>query len=180
MILESLIYLTDTEHGRRVSEISGILAAHTGYPPDTVRLIRRAALYHDIGKNDIDRSILDRPGSLTAQEYRTVKTHTQLGAKSIEDVIAVLAAAQIICKQHHERLDGSGYLGLPGDRIHPFAKLVAIADVYDALVSKRVYKPRLDVCDVIKHFKDNSGTLYDAALVDVLISNLNEITGLYR
>ncbi len=180
MILKSLIAMTDNEHSRKVSEISGILATHSGCPPDVVSLIRQAALLHDAGKNGVDQNILNCPGKLTADEYEAVKAHTAFGARIIDDVVKLLATAQIIAKQHHERINASGYLGLPGDKIHPFAKIVAIADVCDALISKRPYKESWAIEDVARYFQENSGTLFDASLTLILLHHIDEIAGLYR
>jgi HD-GYP domain-containing protein (c-di-GMP phosphodiesterase class II) len=172
--------MTDNDHSRKVSDISGILAKNAGYLPGTARLIRQAAHFHDIGKSGIDQKILDKPGKLTSQEYEIIKTHTLLGSQKIAEVVKMLTKAQMIAEQHHEKIDGSGYLGLHGNEIFPYARIVAVADVFDALISKRQYKEGWPIAEVIKYFQSFSGKLFDADLVSVLFEHIEEISDLYR
>jgi HD-GYP domain-containing protein (c-di-GMP phosphodiesterase class II) len=173
--------MTDNEHSRKVSTISGIVARYAGYPPDATMLIRRASLFHDFGKTAISQEILSKPSKLTAREFEIVKTHTQLGSQKITDAIRILTAAKMIAEQHHEKINGSGYLGLHGNEISPCARIVAVADVFDALISKdRPYKPPWALKDVIRYFENYSGELFDAKLVSVLLKHVDEIAGLYR
>jgi response regulator RpfG family c-di-GMP phosphodiesterase len=102
------------------------------------------------------------------------------GSRIITDAAEVLCAARIIAAQHHEKIDASGYLALPGEKIHSFAKIAAIADVFDALISERPYKAPMQIGDVIRYFETHSGILFDAGLVSVLLNHIDEIAGLYR
>ena len=115
-------------------------------PPEKQELIVLASALHDIGKIAIDDKILNKPGRLTQEEFNIMKTHTVIGANMLDKLgiyrsEALVRTAYEICRWHHERWDGRGYPdGLSGDRIPISAQVVSMADVYDALVSKRVYK----------------------------------------
>ena len=130
LLLQCLVGKTDRYHLKR----------------EDIEAIRMASGLHDIGKLQIPEEILTKPHSLTPEEYEIVKRHTQIGAKLITDLPIyqnerLVKYAIEICRWHHERWDGRGYPdGLSGDRIPISAQVVAMADVYDALVSKRVYK----------------------------------------
>jgi putative nucleotidyltransferase with HDIG domain len=175
-----LVKLTHFDHSQKVSEISGLLAGYAGYPADTADLIRQAALYHDVGKAEIPASILNKPGKLTEQEFETVKAHTQLGTQKIAAALEVLSAAALIASQHHEKLSGKGYMGLCGEEIHPYARIVAVADVFDALISKRAYKDAWGVEDVLRYMQDQSGIHFDMTIVWLLLRHIPEIMALYK
>ena len=140
MDIQTLESLTHFDHSQKVALINKLLAQYAGFPENEVHIIEQAALLHDIGKSSIPKEILQKPGKLTVEEYAIVKKHTTLGHRQIEDVAKILVAAEIVAETHHERPDGKGYLGLSGNEIHPYSRIVAIADVFDALYSKRVYK----------------------------------------
>ena len=179
MNLQALIDSTNYEHSRKVSEISGLLAKYAGYSCVEAMVISQAALYHDIGKCDISPEILNKPGALTAQEYNIVKCHTQLGRDRIQEALRVLTAASEIAESHHERSDGTGYHGLAAEEIHPYARLVAVADVYDALISKRSYKNALNISEALSYLKDRSGVQFDKDIVTALLAHIDEIVALY-
>ncbi len=169
------------EHSQKVSEISGLLAGYAGYSPKTAGLIRQAARYHDIGKSEIDQAILAKPGRLTPQEFETVKTHAALGARQIARVLAILSAAKIIAEQHHEKICGLGYpRGLSGDAIHPFSRIVAVADVYDAMASKRPYKEAISPGEILRYMEAESGSHFDSEIVRLLLAHIDEISALYK
>ena len=137
-------------------------------------------LFHDIGKTAIPASILNKPGRLTEEEFRAVRKHTTLGQNQLSYEAQVLNAAMVVAMQHHERLDGSGYLGLEGKDIHPYAKLVAVADVFDALISRRSYKEPWDVEAVCAYLRGLAGTQFDREYVALLLSSTAQVMAFYR
>ena len=142
------------EHVRRISHITRYMLGETplgkGIPEDMLELITLAAIMHDVGKIAISDTILNKPGRLTPEEYEIMKQHTVLGAALLEKIPQlrnhrVYDYAYDIARHHHERWDGSGYPdGLKGDEISVWSQVVSLADVYDALVSERVYKKAFD------------------------------------
>jgi len=124
-------------HSQRVSEYSTAMAAELGLPPEMTHRIRIGALLHDIGKIGVSDSILTKPDRLTPEEYAKVKKHPLIGANIIQKV-ALLKDVLPALAQHHERMGGKGYpLGLAGEAISPIARIIAVADVFDALTSNR-------------------------------------------
>ncbi|WP_407330508.1 HD-GYP domain-containing protein [Enterovibrio sp. 27052020O] len=144
---------------------------------DTIDLLYKSAPLHDVGKVGIPDAILLKPGKLTDEEFVIMKTHAQLGAdalsmteKSVEG-IAFLRFAQEIAATHHEKWDGSGYpLGLAGNRIPLSGRLMALADVYDALISKRVYKPAFSHEKAKEIILQGKGTHFDPAVVEAFLA----------
>lgn len=138
-------------------------------------LITNAAALHDIGKIGIDEKILNKPGKLTKEEFEIMKTHTLIGAKMVENLEAFqkepfVKVAYAICRWHHERWDGRGYPdGLKGDAIPISAQIVSIADVYDALTSKRVYKDAFAHEKAIRMILDGECGLFNPLLLDCLL-----------
>lgn len=137
-------------------------------------LITNAAALHDIGKIGIDEKILNKPGKLTKEEFDIMKTHTLIGAKMIENLEAykkepLIKVTYVICRWHHERWDGRGYPdGLTGDAIPISAQIVSLADVYDALTSKRVYKDAFAHEKAIQMILDGECGLFNPLLLDCL------------
>ncbi len=129
-------------HARRIGLYAAMMAKELGWKEEEVDKIRLAAPMHDLGKIGIDDGILRKPGKLTAQEFEEMKKHTTIGAKILQgSEVPLIRLAEEIALSHHEKWDGSGYPhGLAGDDIPPSGRLVAVADVYDALVHNRVYK----------------------------------------
>jgi len=180
MNLQNLEILTHYEHSRKVSQISGMLARRAGFSLSEADIIEQAAAFHDIGKSCVPGSILQKNGALTPEEYEIVKTHTALGARQISDALRVLTAADTIAAFHHERPDGKGYpYGLGGNEIHPYARLVAVADVYDALLSKRAYKSAWQLKDVCDYMRRNAGTQFDKEYVELLIDLIDTVAAIY-
>ena len=148
----------------------------------TINLLAKSAPLHDIGKVGIPDQILRKPGKLTPDEWVIMKTHAQLGAQAIElaekdaeTSLDFLALAKEIAHWHHEKWDGSGYPdGLRGDEIPLSAKLMALADVFDALVSKRVYKEAFSYEDAKKIIQDGSGNHFDPLLVEAFMANYDQ------
>jgi HD-GYP domain-containing protein (c-di-GMP phosphodiesterase class II) len=129
-------------------------------------------MLHDVGKIGIPDVILKKPAKLTDEEYEVMKTHTSLGADlfiNIFNEVDQMSRDVAVC--HHERWDGKGYpRGLAGENIPLAGRIVAIADVYDALMSKRVYKSAWDEEDVIKYLREQAGNQFDPELIDIFIS----------
>lgn len=179
MNLLKLIRNADTEHSRRVSQITGLMARRAGYSQAESRMIEQAALFHDAGKAAIPQSILNKPSSLTPAEISLVKTHTSAGAFQLSDAVRILSLATILAEQHHEHIDGNGYHHLSGDEIHPYAKLVACADVFDALYSRRAYKEPWSVESIKDYFAAKSGKQFDSKMTLLLLSIIDDILTLY-
>ena len=130
---------------------------------------------HDIGKIATPDAILLKPGELTPPEWEIMKKHPALGHSILDgSQRPVIAAAATIAHQHHEKYDGTGYpQGLKGDQIHIYARIIAVADVFDALSHARCYKHAWPLEDVVAYLKDARGSHLDATLVDLLLQNLD-------
>ncbi|MEK7384518.1 MAG: HD domain-containing phosphohydrolase [Elusimicrobiota bacterium] len=164
-------------HLRRMSRFSGILAIGMGVSAPEAEDIRYAAPLHDIGKVAIPDSILRKPAKLTPEEYEEMKKHTVYGAKMLANAESrLLRLASKIAVSHHECWDGSGYpYGLKGEQISLEARIVTVADVFDALSSKRVYKGEWTVEDALHYIEDKAGILFDPKVVAVLRERFGEI-----
>ncbi len=133
-------------------------------------LIRRAAPLHDVGKIGIPDSILMKLGKLTPEEFELVKTHTTIGARILSGSrFTILRLAEEIAYHHHERWDGSGYAGIKGADIPLAGRIVAVADVFDALTQKRPYKAAWTVGEAIAEIDRQRGQQFDPALVDAFL-----------
>jgi HD-GYP domain-containing protein (c-di-GMP phosphodiesterase class II) len=148
-------------HQSRVAALSEAIARHLGVEESLVALIRQAGEVHDIGKTAIPTEILTRPGKLSALDYELVQTHCEVGA-------GILAGAPLpwplaeVARSHHERLDGSGYpQGLVGDQIVLPARIVAVADVVEAMMHHRPYRPGLGLDAALEEIRSGAGRLYD-------------------
>lgn len=179
MKLDELIDSTNFAHSRQVSKISTLLAVSAGYSPDDVSIIEQAALYHDIGKSSIPAAILGKPSALTAEEFAIVKTHTDAGARQLKELADVLYIASQIAREHHERCDGSGYMHLHGNELHPFSKLISVVDVFDALYSRRSYKAPWDIT-MIRDFFEKQATQFDPGIVKLLFCDMDRVLNLYH
>ena len=180
MDIAALMNSTHFAHSQQVAKISGILAQLAGYTAEETEVICQAALFHDIGKNAIPHTILNKPGKLTPEEFHIVQTHTTIGQEQLTREVQALGAAIIVAQQHHERLDGSGYMGLEEKYIHPYAKLVAVADVFDALVSRRSYKEPWDIERTSKYLRGLAGIQFDCQFTTLLLDNMTQILTLYE
>jgi len=173
-------------HIKRMSHYSKLLAHLYGLDADECELILYAAPLHDIGKVGIPDKILLKPGKFVDDEFEIMKMHAELGAKMLEgaDEFPVLKAGHIIALQHHERWDGKGYpYNIKGEDIHLYARIIAIADVFDALSSKRCYKEPMPLEKVLSIMKTDAGTHFDPNLVKLFLDNLDkflEIQELYK
>ncbi|MFD0672980.1 HD-GYP domain-containing protein [Cohnella sp. GCM10027633] len=160
------------QHSVQVGMLSYYIARWIGWDEeDTVRA-GKAGFLHDIGKCKISDAILNKPERLTNEEFSEVKNHPKYGydilKSSIEDAGIALAALQ-----HHERMDGTGYpLGLKGDQIHPIARIVAVADVYSAMISSRVYSEKRDLLIVLKEMHELSFQALDPEITHTFIRHM--------
>jgi HD-GYP domain-containing protein (c-di-GMP phosphodiesterase class II) len=165
------------KHLRRMSRFSGILAQGMGLSFAEAEDIRYAAPLHDIGKVAIPDSILRKPGKLTPEEYDEMKKHTIYGSKMLMNAESrLLRLAAKIAVGHHECWDGTGYPnGLKGEAIPIEARIVTVADVFDALSSRRVYKGEWTVEDALKYIEEKAGKNFDPKVVAVLRERFGEI-----
>lgn len=163
-------------HVRRVAEYSKLLALLAGLDEKEAEIVAVASAMHDIGKVAIPDVVLLKPGKLNEDEWVVMRSHSVIGY----DVLAgserpLLKAAAIIAKEHHEKFDGSGYpLGLSGENIHIYGRIIAIADVFDALGSDRVYKKAWSLEKIITLFKEEKGKHFDPRLVDLFFEHLDD------
>ncbi|MGN1104546.1 MAG: HD-GYP domain-containing protein [Candidatus Coproplasma sp.] len=161
-------------HSQRVSEYSTELAKQLGYSDAEVENIRYIALLHDIGKIGIPDSVLKKTGRLTDEEYNIMKQHVDIGNRILKDNTAIKDLAKG-AKYHHERYDGTGYTeGLKGENIPEIARIISIADAYDAMTSTRVYRPEMTEEQAIQQLIKNSGSQFDPAMVEVFLRILAE------
>jgi putative two-component system response regulator len=158
------------EHTKRVGESAARIAETLGWPQKEVELIRRAAPLHDVGKIAIPDSILLKPGKLTPEEFERMKTHTNMGAQILSGGrFPLLQLAEQIALTHHERWDGTGYIGLRKEAIPMAGRIVTVADVFDALTSKRPYKEAWSVSDAIEEIQRQSGHQFDPYVVEAFL-----------
>ncbi|MBD2870277.1 DUF3369 domain-containing protein [Paenibacillus sp. IB182493] len=163
-------------HVKRVAEYTKLLALKHGLPKEEAELISLASPMHDIGKVGISDAILNKPGKLTGEEYEIMKTHAQSGYDMLKHSgRPIMKTASIIALQHHEKYDGTGYpQGLKGEEIHIYGRLTALADVFDALASDRVYKKAWPLPDIIGLLKEQRGKHFDPVLTDLFLAHLDE------
>lgn len=164
-------------HVQRVAAYAYFLAKKYGLSDTECELLQAAAPMHDIGKVGIPDNILCKPGRLEADEFEKMKYHTQMGYDIFKHSNrSMLKAAAIIAYEHHERWDGKGYpQGLKEKDTHIFGRIVAVADVFDALGSERIYKDAWPIEEIIALFKNEKGKQFDPELVDLLLDNIDDI-----
>ena len=161
-------------HERRVGIIASAIACELGWPPEDCEHMELIGLVHDIGKIAIPAEILSKPTKLTSLEFSLVKAHAEKGYEILKDVDFPLPIAAII-RQHHERMDGSGYpLGLKGDEIYMQARIIAVADVIEAMASHRPYRASLGIDAALTEVQAHRGTWFDAQVVDAAIRLVRE------
>jgi hypothetical protein len=156
------------EHTQRVGAMASRLARGLGLPDRTVRLLRRAAPLHDLGKIAIPDSILIKPGVLDPEEFAVIQTHAVLGARVLAGGASdVFEVAEQVVRSHHERWDGDGYPdGLAGDAIPVVARIVHLADVFDVLLHERPYKEAWTVDQAVAEIRAGAGTQFDPGVVE--------------
>jgi putative nucleotidyltransferase with HDIG domain len=174
---EILMVLTDAymydeylyQHSFQVTLYSLAIAKEMGHSYEDLRLIGIGALLHDIGKLVVPREILLKPSRLTNEEYEIMKQHTKYGFDLLRNLHSISLLVAHCAFQHHERLDGSGYpRGLVDVDIHPFAKIIGVADVFDAVTSNRVYREKLLPSQGMAIVEAGSGTIFSPRVVEAL------------
>ncbi|MDR9770526.1 HD domain-containing phosphohydrolase [Acetomicrobium sp.] len=161
-------------HQKRVAELAKFMAMKMRLSPESVDAVEMASLIHDVGKIKVPAEILSKPGPLDEVEYLLVKTHPQAGYNLLKDIDFPWPVAEIVL-QHHERLDGSGYpQGLKGKEILQEARIIAVADVVEAMASGRPYRKALGIEAALKEIKSGRGTLYDEEAVDACLALFEE------
>ena len=165
------------KHVRRVAEYSRIIAEQMGLGEDRAKIIRLASTMHDIGKLMIPAEILEKPARLTDEEFAVIKKHPGYGGELLKNVEGdVMGLAKTVALEHHERPDGRGYPeGLQEDALSIEGQIVAVADVYDALTSKRSYKQAWDEKDAYNEILKGRGTQFNAQVVDAFEKAYPEI-----
>jgi putative two-component system response regulator len=165
-----------SNHVKRVALYSELLAKYYGLQEKEIQLLKEASPMHDIGKVAIPDAILNKPARFTPQEFEIMKEHALLGYEMLKHSKRdLLKTAAIVALQHHEKWDGSGYpYGLQKEDIHIYGRITALADVFDALGSNRVYKKAWDDEEIFALFKNERGKHFDPKLVDIFFEHLEE------
>ena len=163
-------------HVKRVAEYSKLFALHYGLSPKEAELLKQASPMHDIGKVAIPDMILNKPGRFTTEERVIMDTHAQIGYDMLKHSNRILLkTASTVAYEHHEKYNGKGYpQGLKGEDIHIFGRITALADVFDALGSDRVYKKAWDDKKIFKLFNEERGEHFDPKLIDIFFKNLDD------
>jgi putative two-component system response regulator len=158
------------KHTQRVGDTAARIAEALGWSAREVELIRRAAPLHDVGKIAISDLILLKPGKLTPEEFESIKAHARLGAQILSGGrFPLLHMAEEIALTHHERWDGTGYMGLREEAIPIAGRIVSVADVFDALISERPYKRPWSSSEAIQEIKRQSGRQFDPHVVEAFL-----------
>ena len=161
-------------HQRRVSDLSRAIAAEMGFSADRIEGLRMAATIHDIGKISVPAEMLTKPTKLTNIEFSLIKTHVQAGYDIIKDIEFPWPIARMVL-EHHERMNGSGYPnGLTGDNILLESRILAVADVVEAMGSHRPYRASLGIVPALEEIEKNKGILYDIAVADACLKLFRE------
>ena len=161
-------------HQRRVTNLACAVAKEMGFSREQINGLRLAGLVHDVGKIQIPTEILIKPTNLSEVEFVMIKMHPQIGYDILKSIEFPYPVAQIVL-QHHERMDGSGYpAGISGDGILPEARVLAVADVVEAMSSHRPYRPALGISTALREITKFKGSLYDTEVVDTCWKLFNE------
>jgi HD-GYP domain-containing protein (c-di-GMP phosphodiesterase class II) len=161
-------------HSQRVSDLSVLIASNLGLDSEMVHHIRVGSMMHDVGKIGIPDHILAKPEILTEDEYAIIKQHPDIGERIVSQVHLLREECAAI-HEHHERLDGSGYPhGLKGDQISQIGRIVAVADVYDALTSDRPYRTALPKAEVLEYIRTRKGSHFDPQVVEIFLNVMSE------
>ena len=158
------------EHIKRVAEYMKVLGKASGFDDEYNEKVSTAAMMHDIGKLMIPEEVLDKPGKLTEEEYNIMKSHVLYGEALLRDCPGeILKLAAVMAKEHHEKWDGTGYLGMKGSEIAYISRLIAVCDVFDALTANRSYKKGWTVDEAYEEIIKQSGKHFDPAVVRMFI-----------
>ncbi|HJV05562.1 MAG TPA: HD domain-containing phosphohydrolase [Actinomycetota bacterium] len=161
-------------HSARVAELSTRIGLHMGLDPDTLRALSKGAVLHDIGKIGVPNEVLNKPASLTDQEWEWIRSHPVAGWEMASRASS-LADALTVVRHHHERWDGSGYPdGLAGARIPLGARIATVADVWDALTSDRAYRSAWTPEEALNHLVAGRGSLFDPECVEAFVDMMSE------
>lgn len=173
--IETLRYTVDAKdsytkgHSERVSEYAVLLGKKLCINSDDLYTLRIGGLFHDIGKIGIPDSILTKNGKLTDDEYEQIKNHPSIGAKILSNA-SIFTDIIPIVKHHHERFDGTGYPdGLKGNEIPYMARIVAVADAFDAMASRRPYRDEVEIQKIIEQISNNKNSQFDPEIADALL-----------
>ncbi len=159
-------------HSMNVAMICNVFAQWLGMSPDEVKLATACGTLHDIGKLRIDDEIIKKPGKLTDEEFKTIQSHPIFGYRLLQNQ-KISEHIKLSALEHHEKCDGSGYpMHLPGDKIDRFAKLVTIADVYDAMTSNRIYRKGMCPFKVIEIFEQEGLQKYDVVFIMTFLESV--------
>ena len=161
-------------HSYRVAEYAALIAKELGWSQDEIINLKHAAHLHDIGKIGIPDSVLNKPTQLTEDEDNLLKKHTIIGAEILKDVTLIPHVVEVT-RNHHEHYDGSGYPdGLAGTEIPIYARIIAVADCYDAMNSRRIYRNALSQDEIYEEILKNKGTQFDPEIADIFLTLLTE------
>lgn len=169
------------EHVRRVSKYMRVLCEASGFDEDYTDMVCTASMMHDIGKLMIPEEILNKPGKLTDEEYAIVKNHVLYGEALLHNATGeIMEIARTIALQHHERWDGKGYLGMKGEEIAYVSRLMALADVFDALSASRCYKEGWTLAQTYNEIALGSGTQFDPQVVELFKDNYDKFVEIFK
>lgn len=161
-------------HSHRVAEYAALIAEELGWDKKEIKNLKNAAHLHDIGKIGIPDNILNRPTRLTEEEFQVIKEHTVIGAEILKN-ITLIDHVKEVARSHHERYDGMGYPdGLKGEEIPLYARVIAIADCYDAMKSRRIYRNPIGDEVIYNEISRNCGSQFDPKIAGVFLKMLNE------
>lgn len=161
------------KHSINVSLIATMISKWMGFSNYELYDIALAGLLHDIGKSKVPVEILNKPSKLSKDEYEIMKRHTQYGYEILKNTSGIDESITLGALEHHERLDGKGYpLGLSGDKIHTYAKIIAVADIYDAMTSTRVYKEKVSPFKVAELIFQDSFGILDPIIANTFLKNI--------
>jgi len=161
-------------HQSRVAEIAIAIGKDMGWTGERLQALRMAAMVHDIGKISIPAELLTKPGNLNAAERAMINQHPETGYAILKDIPFMWPVAEMV-HQHHEKLDGSGYpRGLKADEILPEAKVLAVADIVEAMAAYRPYRPGIELHLVLQQIEKDAGTLLDPEVVRTCVALFRE------